>query len=591
MGRPAFATILTAAIALLPFLCANAADRQAQAPGHLDLANPRQTEAATQAIGTIVASLLRGKDPVIEIPVILNRNDVAIYVAFRQAGRKLSEAWSGQGNGMVSVRTALAEAQSGLRQEARADAIELVIAFDFEPVPFEHAQVKFPNLERGISGIELRYGDEVIRRGPTEMIAANRSFARVIERFAERHKTDDAALADGLILRRFAAHQFLVLPRATPVAIRMFRGNEVLDHKEVTRTAAEGLARRMTDWMITNVRDDGRMTYKYWPSSGKGSSSNNMIRQWMASLCLVRLARFYDDPALAAVAERNIRYNLERFYRAYDGLGAIEFRGKAKLGAISLAALALAEHPNRLAFRSYETALRNTIVHLWNGDGSFRTFFKPSARNDNQNFYPGEALLYLAKAYRETGEQKLLNRLLDSVRHYWSWHLANRNPAFVPWHSMAYFLIWRKTGDRSLAEKILDMNDWLLTVQQEAPARYPDIDGRFYDPEHREFGPPHASSTGVYLEGLIKAYRVARSSGQTARAEAYRLAILRGLRSLMQLEFRDEADMFYISKRERVRGGIRTTAYNNEVRVDNVQHGLMALLDILDTFGEAEFRH
>jgi hypothetical protein len=49
----------------------------------------------------------------------------------------------------------------------------------------------------------------------------------------------------------------------------------------------------------------------------------------------------------------------------------------------------------------------------------------------------------------------------------------------------------------------------------------------------------------------------------------------------MQLQFTDEIDMYYISKTDNVLGGLRTTEYDNSIRVDNVQHGLMAILKIL----------
>ena len=68
-----------------------------------------------------------------------------------------------------------------------------------------------------------------------------------------------------------------------------------------------------------------------------------------------------------------------------------------------------------------------------------------------------------------------------------------------------------------------------------------------------------------------------------ARADAYRTAILRGLRSVAQLTFKDNVDMFYAVRRARLRGGVRTTAYDNQVRVDNVQHNLLAIMKILDT--------
>lgn len=99
------------------------------------------------------------------------------------------------------------------------------------------------------------------------------------------------------------------------------------------------------------------------------------------------------------------------------------------------------------------------------------------------------------------------------------------------------------------------------------------------------------SSTGVYLEGLVDAFEMAREVGDKQRQENYRLAIVRGLRSVMQLQFDSELDMFYVPEllRDRVYGGIRETVYNNEIRCDNVQHNLMGVLKIINTFQETDF--
>ena len=61
-------------------------------------------------------------------------------------------------------------------------------------------------------------------------------------------------------------------------------------------------------------------------------------------------------------------------------------------------------------------------------------------------------------------------------------------------------------------------------------------------------------------------------------------------KSLAQLTFKDEIDMFYVANREQLRGGVRTTVYNNDVRVDNVQHNLMAIIKILAAFRPGDFR-
>jgi len=218
----------------------------------------------------------------------------------------------------------------------------------------------------------------------------------------------------------------------------------------------------------------------------------------------------------------------------------------------------------------------------------FRTFYRPIGRMDCQNFYPGEVLLLWSRLMGTVNDASLAERFWKSFEFYQSWHRANRNPAFIPWHTQAYFNVWRVGRDDRLAHAVFEMNDWLLPIQQSETAPQPDCHGRFYDP-HRPFGPPHASSTGVYLEGLADAFVLAQEVGEIQRAERYRMAIKRGLRSIAQLTFKDDGDMFYVSKRNRLRGGVKTTEYNNVVRVDNVQHALMAIHKVLDAFSDRDF--
>ena len=217
------------------------------------------------------------------------------------------------------------------------------------------------------------------------------------------------------------------------------------------------------------------------------------------------------------------------------------------------------------------------------------TFYVPAGRTDNQNFYPGEALLLWASTLAAETDPELLDRFMGSFQYYRDWHREQRNPAFVPWHTMAYEKVWQVTGDPELRDFVFEMNDWLLDMQQWDDAPAPDVAGRFYNPERPDFGPPHASSDGVYLEGLIAAYRLAVAVEDDERAVRYRSAIARGLRNLMQLQFADDVDMFYVSRHDRVAGGLRTTVYDNVIRVDNVQHGFRAVMDILDAFGSADY--
>jgi hypothetical protein len=391
----------------------------------------------------------------------------------------------------------------------------------------------------------------------------------------------------------FQAQQLLVeLHPLGARTIPLYRGNTVVPVEAVTRPAVATLSSNLAQWLTSSLQPDGRMIYLYWPSRGQESTANNELRQWMATVALTRLARSRGDTGLMARVEQNLRHNLARGYQIdADGHGQIVEDGTTvKLGAVAMACLALIEHPRRAAFAAEEAALLRTVSALWQTNGEFRTFWLPQARRDNVNFYPGEALLVWATLYAESKDPALLERIMTSMRFYRSWHRANRNPAFVPWHTQAYFKVWEQTRSAELRDWVFEMNDWLLGIQQwDSQRDFPDTMGRFYDPD-RPFGPPHASSDGVYLEGLIDAWRLARETGDIIRQGRYRQALIRGLRNVTQLTFRDETDLFYVSRRERVFGGVRTTVYDNSIRVDNVQHNLMAMLKILKHLPAEDFR-
>jgi len=259
-------------------------------------------------------------------------------------------------------------------------------------------------------------------------------------------------------------------------------------------------------------------------------------------------------------------------------MGVIAWDGSAKLGSLALAGLAILESPFAESWKVELAELRRTINTLWQPSGAFRTFVFPADRNDNQNFYPGEALLFWAISLQKNRDEALLSQAMRSLYFYRSHFRKDSNPAFVPWHSQAALILYRLTGEEGIRDFIFEMNDWLLPHQQWGGSVDLDHWGRFYSPNKPEYGPPHASSTGVYLEGLVDALALAMEAGDSLRATSYKRAIERGIRSLAQLQFRDDLDAYYISQKERVIGAIRTETYNNEIRIDNLQHGLMALL-------------
>jgi len=513
------------------------------------------------------------------------------YVALRTDGARTGQAWAEGKSPDDALSAALDEARSGLGDDEgkRVTSIDVTIAgSEREPGP-EGSPIA-DNLDRGILGLSLQLPDgTTLRYAPSSMIAENTSFDRVIERLQE----DGRIPAEGLprdAISLFEATQLLVdLDQLTVEPV--LRGNLLVPSSAVTDESTSILATRMADWLVRQLDEDGRMVYGYFPSRGEESQSNNMIRQWMATIALQRIAGDRDDDTLNRRVLDNVTFNLALSYREEEGLGLIaDPDGDVKLGAVALAALAISQNPQRSLFADEEAALRRMVDRLWQPDGSFDTFYVPRGRRDNQNFYPGEALLLWAVTLESEFDVRLHDRFMRSFEYYRTWHREQPNPAFIPWHTMAYERVWTLTQDPELRDFVFEMNDWLLEIQQWDDAPAPDVAGRFYNPNRPDFGPPHASSDGVYLEGLIAAHRLAVAVGDETRAETYRVAIARGIRHLMQLQFADETDMFYVSKTDRVAGGMRTTVYDNAIRVDNVQHGLLAVLDVLESFESADYR-
>ena len=489
-----------------------------------------------------------------------------------------------------TLQDAFAQAK-GFPGAARATALELCLTHDFRVVAPKDFSRVFANSARGRIGIELRLGKAVHRIPPTLSIANNRRLLREIEIFAQALDLSQAELAQKATVSRFAARQILCQLRPDAAPVELFRGNRIIPPEALGPDLLRDVIGKLSDWMVRNLHPSGRMTYKYWPSRGKESQADNTIRQFMATVALARIARKTPSQTNRDALKRNLAYNLSRYYADVQGVGAILLEGKAKLGAAALAALAILEsrQAHLIGPEEYQRefdGLCRGIEHLWQPDGAFRTFLLPEDRNDNQNFYPGEALLFWAALHRQTREPALAARCLKSFRYYSDWHIQNPNPAFVPWHSQAYAMLYEDLRDPALAAFIFARNDWFAcdaamgrhagrgSLGGVSSTRRAPIMARHMP--HR----PAFTWKGLPMPGN---WRAIWATG--VRADRYAKALRRGFRSIAQLQFRDpECDMFYISRLRQVLGGLRTTAYNNEIRVDNVQHCLMALMK-LETAG------
>lgn len=555
------------------------------------------TEFQVPIVAYVVSDLWRdGRARALPLPPRLGAPAQAVSVSLVSRGKVVRQAWLRDGTVLDAVTAALTQFRSQMSAEEQAgvDSIELFLGHSFRTIdPDDYDEQIFAAHHRGIRGLEIVHDDRTELFSPLEVLRRNVTADRLVTDFAAASRTDRATIVQNAAFRVFDGEQVLVRVGADPKGFLLERGNDYVKPEDVTQAAIRDAARLATEWLAANVAISGELPYGFRPSELKPLEGTNRIRQWMATIALERAAQPSLDPAIWELAERNLAFNMATTYRQEGALGVITSPGnEVSLGGVAMAALAIAESHAGGRYGAEQAALAATIDQLHTDSGAFRTFLRPATRTDNQNFYPGEALLYWATIYEKQPDPALLGRFMASFRHYRQWHRDHRNPAFIGWHTQAAYKMWRQTGDAELRDFVFEMNDWLIGLQQWAmPTEYRDLMGRFYAPG-AGYGPPHASSTGIYLEGLVDAFRLARESGDTKRAETYRIAILRGLREVLQLQFADDVDMFYVPPgfRKFVAGGIRTTEYDNVIRVDNVQHNLMAMLNMLQAFRPEDYK-
>ncbi len=546
------------------------------------------------------------------LPARLAEPGQAVYVVFRAGGEQLESLWvypeqlpeAGTMWDVVTEALKTGKARLGSRADTVTriemnlthtyrsldgkKQIKQIVDEDVQKVPKHH----------GVRGMRIKHGERSKQWAPTWQIAVNKTNSELVADTRKQWKLSEQEFAQAEF-SSFEADQVLVRLDREPVdAVLMFRGNRIVDVDEVTQASTEVLAQGMKSWLVNNLHPDGRLTYMFWPSKNEEDRGNNQIRQWMATNAMIRWAHDRNDPALFDRVEQNIDHNVAKFYEQEGELGLIvEGKTKVKLGAVALAGMAMYTHPKREKWATQIAGLRKMVDHLWHEDGSFSSFYRGGDK-EYWNFYPGEALLFWATIYAQEKDPEILRKYKQSFAFFRDWHREHRNPAFVPWHLQANYTLWSALGDdeaefkQELVDFSFEIADWLVTVQawdaERGEITYPDEAGRFYTSE-KKFGVPHASSTGVYIEGLIDAWQFARDLGDADRREKYRISLLRGIRSMMQLQFVDDVDMFYVEDPKYVVGGIRTSEYRNEIRCDNVQHPLMGIIKVLRMFEASEY--
>lgn len=348
--------------------------------------------------------------------------------------------------------------------------------------------------------------------------------------------------------------------------------------KEVT--ASYQLAEK---WFSNSLRTKGIFRYNFLPDENKYSQKNNAIRQLMASRLMAELCQ--ENPKKWLKKHRkNLEFLMKHWYKEdKDTIGYMLYNDKSKLGANAMMLRTLTISPLFDEYRTQARRLANSILALTDEQGAMTPFYiEPDYSYDKDyllTFYSGEALVALVEYASKIGDMHLLGIAKRSQDYYINRYVTHLDkhyyPAYVPWHTISLNKLYHITKDKKYANAIFALNDKLLEIQDTTQ-----YIGRFYNPQTPQYGKPHASSDGVYTEGLAYAYEIAVLLNDKKHQQKYLKALQHSMKNLATLQY-DQLECEHAKFPHRCTGCFRTSATSKWCRIDTGQHIMDAFRKLL----------
>jgi hypothetical protein len=202
------------------------------------------------------------------------------------------------------------------------------------------------------------------------------------------------------------------------------------------------------------------------------------------------------------------------------------------------------------------------------------TAFPPAVKLNEQDYFPGEALLALALEYQRAPKAELLEAFDKAIVFYRDYFRDRRSPAFVPWQVQAFASMARQTKRADFAEFAFELSDWLGKYQlSKDNCAWPELYGAI-DVEQRGNA---GISTASYLEALAEALLLARHLNDEKRISRYESLVRNASRFVVQLQVRTEEAYSARSPKDMV-GGVRAAPAVNRLRIDYSAQALRSLM-------------
>ncbi len=520
------------------------------------------------------------------IPERLKSMEREVIIRLRQDGYLLCAGVGAKAPISLATRDAALGAFELLKKSkvtdlSRVDRLLMEIEVIGDPVdiPFQDDWTQPRALdafvEPGLDGLILLGQQSQHRFSPTELFTNDMTLSESLKNLAQLTHSDPSQVLKTALLRFRTAHWYQ--PRIGADIVSLSRGLTVIPREAVTRQKLDDAIESLGAYLVYRQKPDGLFTYQYEPALDRYSDEDNLVRQIGATTAMAAYAKWSGRSASLAAADIAIRYHMKGVTKIADVDNAA-FLATAdkqhKLGVTALFCQALAAHPKADRFLETRKKLINGMLWLQRPSGLFVTAFPPAESIGAQNYFPGEALLAMATHYQQYPDERIFDAFNKAIQFYKPYFRERPAPAFVPWQVQAFTQMTKHTQRSDYDDYVFELTDWLAEKQlTHDNCDWPELWGGIAAYQAGRAG----VSTASYLEGFTDALALAKRRGDQARIQRYEKVVRQAARFVMQLQFRDDEAYFIRSRKDTI-GGIRTTPTLNLLRIDHVQHALIALM-------------
>jgi AMMECR1 domain-containing protein len=469
------------------------------------------------------------------------------------------------------------------KEEVPQTRVDITILLEPERVRRTDLTDPRKGVECGVHAFSLGLGDRRAFFKSSVPVSHGYDLEQALERLGVKAGLGPRGYAyPNVTIRRYPAVHFAESP-ADGSLVSIYRYNVPVRQAEVSRDAVRRMLVGCGEYMARHVDADGLMTYIYRTYSDRTLDAETppaVVRKLAATWALAALANELGEPTFRDAAKRSVGHALARYYKQHPEhpLGYLQVGQEANIATAAFALLCLVELDDAEFHAEKRDRLARFLLAM--EDRSERrlhpVYLYPASLEDRdayfagkEAYYPGEALTALMALYERTGRREY-RALAERVFPYYRglYGQTSKKASFTPWMTRAYTSVYFATQKRRYAEFVLRMNDRLVQSQLDVDAAYADKIGSFF-----ESGTSY--STGVFVESVIEAYRVAKALDDRDRMRRYRRAVQLGLRFLLQCQYRPE-NLFTVPSPTRTLGGMRTSVYDSSIRIDCVQHAALA---------------